>query len=214
MLNRLRLLPLVVVIFLSALPLSGTLFQRHESSKQLHVVVGVSDAVKLRYADISIYYLTQQVNDTQNQLDTVKADRDAKAAENVDLKQQVKALTLARYTPASYSVGVGSPCVPQWTDHFPWGYCTWYVGCRRSIPWFGDAKTWLAQAASKGFSTGGSPTVGAIMVSNESWFGHVALVDAVGAGWFTVSEMNWSCFGCVDVRTIKPGTVSIQGFIY
>jgi len=26
--------------------------------------------------------------------------------------------------------------------------------------------------------------------------------------------MNWSCFGCVDVRTIKPGTVSIQGFIY
>jgi len=194
--------------------LFGTPFQRHESSKPRHDV-GVSDAVKLRYADTSIYYLTRQVVDTQNELNAVKADRDAKAAENVDLKQQVHALTMARYTPTSNGVGAGPGCVPKWVDRFPWGYCTWYVGCRRPVPWLGDARTWMSGAASNGFATGNVPRVGAIMVSNESWYGHVGIVDAVLAnGVFVVSEMNWSCFGCIDSRTIKPGTVSIQGFIY
>jgi surface antigen len=103
-------------------------------------------------------------------------------------------------------------------DHFPWGWCTWYVAQRRDVPWRGDAKTWLASARALGWPTGQTPQVGAMMVTMESvWYGHVAYVEKVYPdGSFQVSEMNYQAWGIVDFRTIKPWTrqVPILGFIY
>jgi peptidoglycan DL-endopeptidase LytE len=105
-------------------------------------------------------------------------------------------------------------------DHFPWGWCTWYVAQRRDVPWNGDARTWLASARELGWPTGQTPQVGAIMVTNESyWYGHVTYVEKVNPdGSWLVSEMNYQGFGVVDFRTIRPSQVPKQvpvlGFIY
>jgi len=97
---------------------------------------------------------------------------------------------------------------------FPWGWCTWYVASRRHVPWGGNAGTWLYHAKAYGANIGRTPKVGAIMVSGESRYGHVGIVESVGGGSFTISEMNYAGFGKVDRRTISSGAGFVKGFIY
>jgi surface antigen len=98
---------------------------------------------------------------------------------------------------------------------FAYGYCTWYVASRRPVPWTGDAWQWFGGAKAMGFPTGQTPQPGAIMVTWESWVGHVAYVEQVNAdGSYVVSEMNYAGWGRIDTRTIRPGQVPLIGFIY
>lgn len=97
---------------------------------------------------------------------------------------------------------------------FPYGYCTWYVSQRRYVPWGGNAGTWLYHAKSAGYQTGKVPRVGAIMVSSESWWGHVAIVESVSGGSFTVSEMNYRGWAKKSRRTISTSSRVVKGFIY
>lgn len=97
---------------------------------------------------------------------------------------------------------------------FPWGWCTWYVASKKSIPWHGNAGTWLAQAQNYGFATGSEPRVGAVIVTSESWFGHVGIVDGVDGDNITISEMNFAGFGRVSTRTIAKSFGKIKGYIY
>ncbi|MFN2463142.1 MAG: CHAP domain-containing protein [Candidatus Dormibacteria bacterium] len=100
--------------------------------------------------------------------------------------------------------------------HFSWGWCTWYVSTRRYVPWMGNAIEWGVNAAAMGFPEGQAPRVGAIMVTRESGYGHVAYVEAVdadGNGW-TVSEMNYRGFGVTSTRHIRMGQVPLVVFIY
>lgn len=97
---------------------------------------------------------------------------------------------------------------------FPYGYCTWYVAQKRNIPWSGNAGTWLYHAKSMGYATSRTPSVGAIMVSSESWWGHVAIVEKVnGDGTFTVSEMNYKGWAKKSSRVIDSHSRAIKGFI-
>jgi surface antigen len=117
---------------------------------------------------------------------------------------------------AGYTIGpfTGSYTVAP-GNRFPYGYCTWYVYNRRQVPWLGNAWEWFAQAQAAGWATGQAPKPGAIQVTWESGFGHVAYVESVnGDGSWTVSEMNFRGWGIVDMRTIKPGGVPLIGFIY
>ena len=98
--------------------------------------------------------------------------------------------------------------------NFPRGYCTWYVSTRRNIPWTGNAGAWYAAARALGFPVGSIPQPGAIMVSRESWIGHVAVVESVDSDGFTISEMNFRGFGVVDQRHVKLGHFPLIGFIY
>lgn len=101
------------------------------------------------------------------------------------------------------------------TGHrFPYGYCTWYVASKRYVPWGGNAGTWLYHAKAAGYATGRTPRVGAIMVSSESWWGHVAIVESVSGGTFIVSEMNYQGFAKRSTRSIAKGSRAIKGFIY
>jgi hypothetical protein len=100
--------------------------------------------------------------------------------------------------------------------HFSFGWCTWYVSTKRYVPWMGNAIEWWPNAARMGFPEGSTPRAGAIMVTRESGYGHVAYVEAVdadGRGW-TVSEMNFRGFGVVSSRHIRMGQVPLVGFIY
>jgi len=106
---------------------------------------------------------------------------------------------------------------------FPWGQCTWYVAQKRYIPWSGHAKSWLYNAQAMGYSVcWGSqcqPRPGAIVsLYGSGWlsrlYGHVAYVEAVSNGWFTISEMNHAGLGVRTVRTIPTGSGAVAGFIY
>ena len=100
--------------------------------------------------------------------------------------------------------------------HFSFGWCTWYVSTKRYVPWMGNAIEWWPNARAMGFPEGQAPRVGAIMVTRESGYGHVAYVEAVdadGLGW-SVSEMNFRGFGVTSTRHIRMGQVPLVGFIY
>jgi peptidoglycan DL-endopeptidase CwlO len=80
-----------------------------------------------------------------------------------------------------------------------------------------EPNQWIAGAAQYGFAEGPSPKVGAIMVTAESSYGHVAYVESVNSdGSWTVSEMNYVAPYVVDRRTISPGQAPLisPGFIY
>lgn len=99
-------------------------------------------------------------------------------------------------------------------NRFPYGWCTYYVASRRNVPWSGNAGDWYWNAQRSGYSVGRAPSPGAIMVTGESGWGHVAYVESVSGGSFTVSEMNYAGWGVVSRRTITTGQVPLYGFIY
>jgi LysM repeat protein len=122
--------------------------------------------------------------------------------------------------PVARRVGVQSlPISSNWTpatgNRFAFGFCTYYVYNRKPVPWLGNANQWFAQAQAYGWRTGQTPAVGAIMVTYESGFGHVAYVEAVNSnGSWRVSEMNFNAWDVVDFRTITRGSIPLAGFIY
>jgi len=119
---------------------------------------------------------------------------------------------------SAFGVKVVGCCLgPYVNNKFPVGWCTYYVATKRNITWTGDAGYWYANAAYQGVPVGPKPKVGSIMVTWESWAGHVAYVEAVNPdGSWVVSEMNWVAFNVIDQRTIKPGQLGsrLVGFIY
>jgi len=90
------------------------------------------------------------------------------------------------------------------------GHCTSYVaeiyGLKHGSgqgEWRGNAKEWLSQAEKNGYQVKESPEIGAIYVSNESQYGHVAVVKAVNNdGTITITEMNYKGVGVVSERTV------------
>ncbi len=132
--------------------------------------------------------------------------------------------TLRRQYATSSGAGVATDISAGWKKlegkagsghRFPYGYCTWYVAQKRYVPWGGNAGTWLYNAKAQGYRTGKSPSVGSIVVTTDSpYYGHVALVESVGSGSITVSEMNYKGWGKVNRRVIPVSSRSIKGYIY
>jgi len=97
---------------------------------------------------------------------------------------------------------------------FPYGYCTWYASQRRYVPWGGNAGAWIYNAKAMGYYTGKTPKAGAIIVTAESWWGHVGIVESVKGGSVTISEMNYERWGKVNRRTLSSSSRVIKGYIY
>ena len=103
---------------------------------------------------------------------------------------------------------------PRGGHRFPWGQCTWYVASKKYVPWGGNAGTWLYHARAYGAKTGKTPKKGAIIVTSESWYGHVGIVTSVKGNNITIREMNYKGFGKVSSRTISAKSRRIKGYIY
>lgn len=118
-------------------------------------------------------------------------------------------------TLSSLTPGVHNRLGPFDASRFCCGQCTTFVASWKPVTWLGNAGQWLWNAAAQGVPTGGAPRAGAIMVSAESWFGHVALVEVVYRdGSFLVSEMNYAGQWYIDQRVVRPWIVPVKGFIY
>ncbi len=102
-------------------------------------------------------------------------------------------------------------------NSFPFGQCTWWAAYNRSVTWSGNAGDWLANAQAQGVRTASAPSVGAIAVfypgGDYSRYGHVAIVIAVSADAYTVSEMNAIGWGQVSTRRIGWPDPQAEGFI-
>jgi surface antigen len=98
---------------------------------------------------------------------------------------------------------------------FGWGWCTYEASrLRGGVPFTGNAREWLANAKRAKVPTGNKPRVGAIMVENISYYGHVSVVQKVNAdGSYQVREMNYKGFGVVSYRTLKK-SYKPMGFIF
>ena len=97
---------------------------------------------------------------------------------------------------------------------FPYGQCTWFVAQHRYVPWGGNAGTWLYHARAYGAKTGKTPKVGAIMVTSESWYGHVGVVTKVKGDNVTIKEMNYKGWAIASSRTLSAKSRVIKGYIY
>ena len=112
------------------------------------------------------------------------------------------------------------PWVPAggYRDAFPFGQCTWWAAYNHHVTWNGNAADWIANAEAEGVPTAQTPSVGAIAVyapggSYHPLYGHVAVVIAVTATTYTVSEMNVIAWGRVNTRVIAWPDLQLEGFI-
>ena len=158
-------------------------------------------------------------DDAAASLATLKSTRDeakkmadaAVAQQNAEIAARAAAIA-ASSSPSTPMAWTGAGPYP---NRFAYGYCTWYVANKRYIPWLGNAIDWWPNARAYGQPEGLAPRVGAVMVTRESGYGHVAYVESVNAdGSWTVSEMNFVGWNRVSSRTIHPGQIPLVGFIY
>lgn len=98
---------------------------------------------------------------------------------------------------------------------YPYGWCTYYVATRRYVPssW-GNARSWLSSAKRAGYATGSEPAAGAIVVTSESGWGHVAYVESVDGGTITISEMNYEGWGVTSRRSLSAYGGVVRGYVY
>lgn len=102
-----------------------------------------------------------------------------------------------------------------YSNTYSYGYCTWYVASQRNVPGsWGNAGQWLYSAQTSGYATGNIPQIGAIIVTSESGWGHVGIVESIQDNQITISEMNYLGWGIVNTRDINSNSAIINGFIY
>jgi surface antigen len=106
-----------------------------------------------------------------------------------------------------YSPRLASSFSPAYGfNGYDYGYCTWYVANKVSVPsnW-GNANTWDNYAVLSGWVVTATPVAGAIAQTDAGFQGHVALVEAVSpdgtmikysdmnglAGWGRVGYSDW-----------------------
>jgi len=95
------------------------------------------------------------------------------------------------------------------------GYCTNYVNAVTGKNIGGNAGTWLSGARAKGYEIGNTPRAGAIIVTNESWVGHVGVIKSVNNdGTITITEQNYKGYGIVSERTLPASSGRIKGYVY
>ena len=146
--------------------------------------------------------------------DTLKIPPDGWEPTASQIAARNKNNTSSRTSTSSKNVTV-SAAPGRVNNGYPYGWCTYYVATRRAVPTsWGNAGQWLNSAKRAGYSTGSTPVAGAIVVTRESWWGHVAYVESVCGDSFTVAEMNYKGWGVTSRRTMSAGDGVIKGFVY
>jgi len=136
----------------------------------------------------------------------------AVAQRNAELAARARAI--AEAAAAGPSIPISWSGSGPYPNRFAYGYCTWYVANKRFIPWLGNAIDWWPNARAYGQAEGQLPKVGAVMVTRESGYGHVAYVESVnGDGSWTVSEMNFIGWNKVSTR-VSPSRPGAPGRLH
>ncbi len=137
------------------------------------------------------------------------------AKEETSRKQLVVRNTSPRNKVASASSTKSLAYAPakEGSHTFYAGQCTRYIASKLTIPWGGNAKTWLNKAESMGYETSESPKAGSVVVTSEGPYGHVAIVEEVKGDKMVISEMNYQGWGKLSTREVPLDYDQIKGFI-
>ncbi|QTA89006.1 RHS repeat-associated core domain-containing protein [Desulfonema magnum] len=116
---------------------------------------------------------------------------------------------------------------PQYNGSESLKWCTTYITGRYNITWDSDtsvdgkklrahARNWLIHAKNQGYSTGDRPANLSIVITNESSYGHVLIVEYINHDTQSihVSESNYPRGGRYNERDIPINDSRIQGYIY
>ena len=108
-----------------------------------------------------------------------------------------------------------APKDPDIRTAFPEGNCTRFAASEHAIPWKGNAGTWLDQAEKYDNFEVSDVDNADMIITNESGYGHVALVRGVDKekGVVIVEEMNYKGYGIVSEREIPLDSSRIKGYI-
>lgn len=142
--------------------------------------------------------LRKEAEEKENSLKEVKETNTSLSKSIQKLQDEIKSkedmfVHIKRYLPGSG----GNGYVP--------GNCTWYVKSKRPDigNFWGDAHSWLASAQADGFETGSKAKIGAIAVSFEGYYGHVAYVEKITPQGIVISEMNYGALYAMNTRTVS-----------
>ncbi len=106
-------------------------------------------------------------------------------------KAAAPVIVASRYSVSSFPWGGSAPIYGY--NGYDYGYCTWYVASRISVPTnWGNANTWDNLAPLSGWNVSTTPTPGAIAQTDRGSEGHVAIVEAVSPDGSQIkfSDMN------------------------
>ena len=126
------------------------------------------------------------------------SERERIARENYErIRQQTIAREKAERTVRSSTSG---------TNPYVYGFCTWYVAKEKGITQiWGDAKYWPVNSS--------VPAVGAVIVTYESWRGHVGIIREVNGTQVKIEEMNYVGYNRVSTRVVDYRTLPVKGFL-
>lgn len=180
------------------------------------IITGDSDSVKQILESVDNY--TNLINEKnslifQEQTQFIEKPILNKTVTQVELKKKNSRAVIARDQIRNNTADTNAS---RQFNGYLYGFCTWYVAnIRTDIPnsW-GNAKNWFKNAQRDNFETGQEPKVGAIMVTSESWAGHVAYVESVNNDSIAVSEMNKIGWNRQSSRVIPKNSSIIIGYIY
>ncbi|OGD67829.1 hypothetical protein A3F08_01550 [Candidatus Berkelbacteria bacterium RIFCSPHIGHO2_12_FULL_36_9] len=222
----------IIIIYLSLIIITGNSLAYFGESKDI-IVAGETEKVAKTIDDISLFTPFTEIKaegmlKTENQdnylnkpeiISTrtrVEIEKEKKIEKQKQLAAAQRTVVLRENTTSRYNNQTTLNNQPRTYNGYFYGFCTWYVANKRQdIPnnW-GNAKSWLNSAQNDGRITGKNPQVGAIMVTKESWAGHVGYVEKVDGNEVTISEMNYRGWGRINSRTLNINDSVIRGYIY
>lgn len=100
------------------------------------------------------------------------------------------------------------------TTRFAAGNCTDYVARRVTVSWGGNANQWIRNASADGFIVDRNPQAGAILVTSESRYGHVAYIEKVEGTQVYISEWNYVGPFKLSHRILDISNPIIKGIIH
>jgi len=151
---------------------------------------------------------------------TESREKIEKIKKQKQLAQVKKRNVYSRYTKRNYqktkSTKPAKITSKKRINTYYYGYCTWYAAQKRpDIPnQLGNGGSWYYNAQKKGLATGREPRKGSIIVTSESWAGHVGYVEKIEGNKVIISEMNYNGWGKVNKRTLDKNSAVIKGYIY
>lgn len=110
------------------------------------------------------------------------------------------------------------PSVPKanfkGSNKFARGQCTDYAAQHANVYWRGNAGQWANNARKAGATVNMTPSVGAIIQTNESRYGHVGVIEAVNGNQVTFGEWNYAGPYKYTRRTLSINDPKVKAIIH
>lgn len=122
-------------------------------------------------------------------------------------------------TGTTSKVAKGSkPSIPKanfkGSNKFARGQCTDYAAQHAKVYWRGNANMWATNARKAGATVNMTPSVGAIIQTSESRYGHVGVIESVSGNQVTFGEWNYAGPYKYTRRTLSINDPKVKAIIH